>query len=59
MEAITKPTLFNGFVVNGNIKVKNRIDKIFFTEIYELSDGSYLYLYLNLILTKLWIGEIN
>ncbi len=48
MDALTKPTLFNGFVIKGNIKIKNRIDKVFFTEIYELTDGSYLYLYLNL-----------
>lgn len=48
MDAVTKPILFNGFVVKGNLKVKNRVDKVFFTEIYELTDGSYLYLYLNL-----------
>jgi transitional endoplasmic reticulum ATPase len=48
MDAVTKPILFNGFVVKGNLKVKNRIDKVFFTEIYELTDGSYLYLYLDL-----------
>jgi transitional endoplasmic reticulum ATPase len=48
MDAVTKPTLFNGFVIKGNLKVRNRIDKIFFSEIYELTDGSYLYLYLNL-----------
>jgi transitional endoplasmic reticulum ATPase len=48
METPTKPTLFNGFVVRGNLKIMNRVEKVFFTEIYELSDGSYLYLFLNL-----------
>lgn len=48
MEATTKPILFNGFALRDGIKVKNRIDKIFFTEVYELTDSSYLYLFLNL-----------
>jgi len=44
----TKPALFNGFTIRGNLKVKNRIERVFFTEVYELSDSSYLYLFLNL-----------
>ncbi len=48
MESETKPVLFNGFAVRGNLKVQNRIEKVFFTEVYALSDGSYLYLFLNL-----------
>lgn len=48
METPTKPTLFNGFTVRDGLNVKNRIDKIFFTEIYELTDNSFLYLFLNL-----------
>ncbi len=45
---VTKPILFNGFEVRSDLTVKNRIDRMFFTEIYELSDGAYLYLFLNL-----------
>ena len=48
METTTKPILFNGFVIHDNLAVKSRIERIFFTEVYELSDGSYLYLFLNL-----------
>lgn len=48
METATKPTLFNGFKIRGSLKVKNRIDRVFFTEVYELTDGNYLYLFLNL-----------
>lgn len=48
MESSTKPTLFNGFEIRKGAAVKNRLEKTFFTEIYELSDGSYLYLFLNL-----------
>jgi transitional endoplasmic reticulum ATPase len=48
MEPSTKPTLFNGFEIRRGLEVKGRIERAFFTEIYELSDGSYLYLFLNL-----------
>lgn len=44
----TKPILYNGFKVKERITVKSRIERVFFTEIYELSDSSYLYLFLNL-----------
>lgn len=44
----TKPILYNGFEVKDGIKVKNRIDKLLFTEIYELSNDSFFYLFLNL-----------
>jgi len=44
----TKPILHNGFEVKEGIKVKSRIDKAFFTEIYELSNDSFFYLFLNL-----------
>ncbi len=43
-----KPILYNGFEVRKNLTVKNRIEKVFFTEIYELSNGKYLYLFVNL-----------
>ncbi len=44
----TKPLLYNGFRIGENLTIKNRIERIFFTDIYELSDGKYLYLFLNL-----------
>lgn len=48
MAIITKPILHNGFEVKEGAKVKSRIDKVFFTEIYELSNNSFFYLFLNL-----------
>ena len=48
MTISTKPTLFNGFRVREGLTVKSRIEKVFFTDVYELSDGSYLYLFLDL-----------
>ncbi len=48
MAIITKPILHNGFEVKEGAKVKSRIDKVFFTEIYELSNDSFFYLFLNL-----------
>lgn len=48
MPSITKPILFNGFQIDENTTIKNRVDKIFFTEVYELSNGKYLYLFTNL-----------
>lgn len=48
MSTLTKPILFNGFRINKNLTVKNRVEKVFFTEIYLLSDGMYLYLFTNL-----------
>lgn len=44
----TKPILYNGFKVKDGLTVKNRIERIFFTEVYLLSDGSFLYLFFNL-----------
>jgi transitional endoplasmic reticulum ATPase len=48
MEASTKPILFNGFVLRGKLTVENRVERAFFTDVYKLSDGSFLYLFLNL-----------
>jgi len=48
MTTSSKPILYNGFKVRDGLSVKNRIERIFFTDIYELSDGSYLYLFVNL-----------
>ena len=43
-----KPILHNGFVVRDDITIKSRIERIFFTEVYLLSDGKYLYLFINI-----------
>lgn len=48
MSISTRPVLFNGFKIRNNLTVKARIERIFFTEVYELSDSSYLYLFLDL-----------
>lgn len=44
----TKPILFNGFKIDKDLTVKNRLEKVFFTEVYLLSDDKYLYLFTNL-----------
>lgn len=48
MSAPTKPILYNGFKVRDEITVKGRIERIFFTEIYSLSNDKFLYLFTNL-----------
>ena len=48
MTISTKPILYNGFQVRENVTVKNRIERIFFTDVYELSNEKYLYLFVNL-----------
>ncbi|MFI5305210.1 MAG: ATP-binding protein [Nitrospiria bacterium] len=48
MTTPTKPILENGFKIKANLTVKKRLEKIFFTEVYELSDGSFFYLFTNL-----------
>lgn len=45
MTAIPKPILHNGFGVESGATIKRRVEKLFFTEVYELSDGRYLYLF--------------
>ena len=44
-----KPTLHNGFKIKKDVLVVRRIEKLYFTEIYELSDDDFLYLFTNLI----------
>ena len=44
----TKPILYNGFKLKKNLTIVNRIERFFFTDIYELSDGTYFYLFLKL-----------
>lgn len=51
--AITKPILYNGFEIKRNIKIQKRIEKIFFTEVYLLSNDKYFYLFTNLRLDDL------
>jgi len=48
MTTSTKPILHNGFIVRDDITIKSRVERIFFTEVYELSDGKYLYLFTNM-----------
>lgn len=48
MTTPTKPILHNGFKVRENITIKSRVERIFFTEVYLLSDGKYLYLFTNI-----------
>ncbi|MDO8657591.1 MAG: ATP-binding protein [Candidatus Levybacteria bacterium] len=48
MSVSTKPILFNGFKIDKDLVVKNRLEKVFFTEVYLLSNDSYLYLFTNL-----------
>src|SRR5262245_33532933 len=41
----TKPKLHNGFKVKEGVEVRKLVERIFFTEVYLLSDGEYLYLF--------------
>ncbi len=45
MTTATKPTLHNGFKVAEALTVKHRIERIYFAEVYSLSDGRFLYLF--------------
>ncbi len=49
----SKPLLYNGYEVNKGVTVANRIDKVFFTEVYRLSDDNFLYLFINLKLSDI------
>src|SRR3989344_3469088 len=48
MSIPTKPIIHNGFKVREGLAVKNRIERIFFTEVYLLSNDKFLYLFANL-----------
>lgn len=48
MTISTKPLLYNGFKIRDDLTIKNRIERIFFTDVYELSDGKYFYLFVDL-----------
>jgi transitional endoplasmic reticulum ATPase len=47
MATPTKPILYPGFKVTDDISVISRIEKVYFTEIYSLSTGELLYLFLS------------
>jgi transitional endoplasmic reticulum ATPase len=52
MTGTTKPILYNGYKISDNITVQNRIERVFFTEVYLLSDATFLYLFTNLKLNE-------
>jgi transitional endoplasmic reticulum ATPase len=43
-----KPLLYNNYKISDNLYINKREEKIFFTEIYSLSNGRFLYLFLNI-----------
>jgi len=43
-----KPNLHNWFNIWNDITILNRIDKLFFTEVYKLSNEKFLYLFLDI-----------
>ncbi|MBS8122194.1 hypothetical protein VAMP_165n10 [Candidatus Vampirococcus lugosii] len=43
-----KPLLYNGYIIGDLTEIKNRIDKLFFTEVYKLSNDKFLYLFLDI-----------
>jgi transitional endoplasmic reticulum ATPase len=47
MSNITKPILHPGFKIKGDVTIVARTDKVYFTEIYSLSDGKYFCLFLS------------
>ena len=48
MQKNNKPILYNGFILKDDMVIKNRIERIFFTEAYLLSNNQYLYLFTNI-----------
>jgi len=59
MSTPSKPILYNGYEVSKGVTVVNRIEKIFFTEIYKLSDDNFLYLFTNLKTSDVRGGRDN
>jgi len=53
MTSPKKPILYNGFELSSGLTVKNRIERIFFTEIYLLSNDKYLYVFINIKLEEI------
>jgi transitional endoplasmic reticulum ATPase len=52
MNTPSKPLLYNGFDISNGVTISRRIEKVFFTEVYELSNGKFLYLFTNLKLNE-------
>jgi transitional endoplasmic reticulum ATPase len=48
MATPTKPILYNGFKIEKDLTVKSRVERIFFTEVYLLSNDKFLYLFTNI-----------
>lgn len=48
MATQTKPILYPGFKIKNEIFVVSRIEKVYFTEVYSLSNGQFLYLFLSI-----------
>ncbi|HEX8965809.1 MAG TPA: ATP-binding protein [Patescibacteria group bacterium] len=48
MDKPIKPILYNGFQLSTGETVIRRVERVFFTEVYVLSDNTYLYLFLNI-----------
>lgn len=48
MDIYEKPILYNGFKVTDSLTVASYVERVFFTEVYKLSDGRYLYLFTRL-----------
>ncbi|MBP6944496.1 ATP-binding protein [Patescibacteria group bacterium] len=48
MTTSSKPILFPGYKIREDLTVNKRVERIFFTEVYLLSDNRYLYLFTNL-----------
>ncbi len=59
MNTPSKPILYNGYEISKSVTVINRIEKVFFTEIYTLSDGNFLYLFTNLKSADVRGGQDN
>ena len=48
MSVSLKPILYSGFKVGEALTVKQRLERVFFTEVYSLSDGRFLYVFAKL-----------
>ena len=48
MSTLKKPILYNGFKIKKDVTIKSRVERVFFTEIYNLSNDTYFYLFLNI-----------
>lgn len=47
MATTTKPILYPGFKIRNDVTVQSRTEKIYFTEVYSLSNGKVFYLFLS------------